>query len=508
MKKGIAIIIAICITMLAVLSSCTTEKKEFPNIANDFVEKEKSELIFSSQPSDNIKLSKKTATEMLEIIKQLNVDYEYADLYELEEVKKRLNYDFSVSEHSNKKLDKNNFNVDTLYAIVIENNEKFEYEIEYKYETVDQEFVYEICKLIVRTIDEVQEMYPDLDWDRVYCNLSNLKMLYKSGMLAYAQVNEELVLSISQNNIIIAQSQLGDNGFRNILVHELMHIIQVGCMCENLEGTSRRAGISVYWDDFSLNTTDWTWLIEGAADRFTSKITGDDAITYKYKVDYICSYNMSILLRDSVNADAIETLTLYDDPKLLFDAFGCETQEEREEVLKLLISTEILQTQPELFYDKCAENTGYNPAVSQEEKDNFGYYLKADIGVSLSREFYENLVDFIQHNEVSLNDVFFLINLFEGHLNQHMKFNKEEQKEFNQKFFEKYNILRDEFFKKLAKDNPGMDFDSLYDDYKIVSDNNLNADLNMLPATKREFLIERAQWQKDNLALGVKVPAT
>ena len=327
-------------------------------------------------------------------------------------------------------------------------------------------------------------------------------------MLAYAQVNEELVLSISQNNIIIAQSQLGDNGFRNILVHELMHIIQVGCMCENLEGTSRRAGISVYWDDFSLNTTDWTWLIEGAADRFTSKITGDDAITYKYKVDYICSYNMSILLRDSVNADAIETLTLYDDPKLLFDAFGCETQEEREEVLKLLISTEILQTQPELFYDKCAENTGYNPAVSQEEKDNFGYYLKADIGVSLSREFYENLVDFIQHNEVSLNDVFFLINLFEGHLNQHMKFNKEEQKEFNQKFFEKYNILRDEFFKKLAKDNPGMDFDSLYDDYKIVSDNNLNADLNMLPATKREFLIERAQWQKDNLALGVKVPAT
>ena len=506
MKKCIAIIISICI-LLTVLSSCVKEKKDFPNIANDFVEKEKSELAFSSQTSDNVKLSSKTANELLEIIENVKAEYKYADLYELEEVQRRLNYDFSVSEHPLKKLDKENFNIDTLYAVVIENNENFKNEIEYKYETVDQEFVYEICKLIVKTIDVVQEMYPDIDWDRVYCNLSNLKMLYKSGMLAYAQVDEKLILSIGKNNIIIAQSQLGDNGFRNVLVHEIMHIIQVGCVCENLEGTSRRAGISVYWDDFSLNTTDWTWLIEGAADRFASKITGDDATTYRYKVDYICSYNMSILLRDSVNADAIETLTLYDDPELLFDAFGCETQEEREEVLKLLISTEILQTQPILFYDKCAEKTGYNPAISQEEKDKFGYYLKADIGVSLAREFYENLVGFIQYNEVSLNDVFFLINLFEGHLNQHMKFNKEEQKEFNQKFFDKYNILRDEFFKKLAKDNSGKDFATLYDEYNIVNGKNLNADLNMLPELKREFLIERAQWQKDNLALGVKVPA-
>ncbi len=379
MKKSIALIIAVCM-MMTLFSSCIRGKKtELSDINNDFGENKKSDLTFLSQPSDNVNLSSQTANEMLGVIKSLDVDYKYADLYELDEVNRRLQYDFSVSEHPLKKLDENNFNADVLYDIVIENNEKFEHDIEYKYEMADPEFVYEICKLIVKTIDEFKVEHPDLDWDRVYCNLSNLKMLYKSGMLAYAQVNEDLILSLSVHNMSIAEMQLGENGYRNVLVHEIMHIIQIGCLCENVEEASRRAGISVYWDDFSLNTTDWTWLIEGAADRYAGNITGDGPSTYKYKVDYICSYDMSVLLRDDVEADAIESLTLVDDIDLLFDTFGCETQEEKNEVLKLLISTEIIQTQPALFYEKCAKETGYDPSVSQEEKDNFGYHLKADI---------------------------------------------------------------------------------------------------------------------------------
>ncbi len=508
-KKKVIKIIAICVAVAIILSIFIKDEKEteFPVLNSVFAE-QNYVLNFASQPSQTIKLSNESATKMHEIIEQIEVGYQYADLYDLPEVEKRLDFDSSVNEHQSTLLNNETLNAEYLSQLVVKNNEKYKPEMSFKFEDVEQEFIDEICKLIVRVVDIMQEQYPNIDWNRVYCNLSNLKILYEPGMLAYAKVKEDLVLSVSKSNISIAQLKLGDNGYRDVLVHEIIHIIQLGCLCEHIENCGRRAGISVYWDDFSLNTADWTWLVEGAAERFTCNVTGDDAVSYQYKVDYVCSYNLSIFLRDDVASDTIEKLTFYDNPELLFEAFGCRSQHQRDEVLKMMISTEILQTQPEKFYELCKEKTGYNPGESQQEKDEFGYYLKADICISLAKEFYENLVDFLCNNKVTCNDLLFLINLFEGHLNQHLKYNKENLKMFNEDFIKQYNIMRDKLFEMLSNDNPKMNFVILYNEYSIFDDNKekLNADLTMLPESKRDFLIERAQWQKDNLSLGEKVP--
>lgn len=99
-------------------------------------------------------------------------------------------------------------------------------------------------------------------------------------MLSYAEVSKDMVLSISKNNTEIVLNMKDENGLRNVLVHETMHIIQLGCECEDIDHCERRAGISVYWDGFTLNTTDWTWFVEGSAERNMCNLTGEDATTY------------------------------------------------------------------------------------------------------------------------------------------------------------------------------------------------------------------------------------
>jgi len=118
------------------------------------------------------------------------------------------------------------------------------------------------------------------------------------------------------------------------------------------------------------------------------------------------------------------------------------------------------------------------------------------------------LTAFVAENPISSNDLFCLISLFEGHLNQHLQYKSEAKKAYNQIFFDGYLPMRTALFDALAAENPDMDLDAMYADYQIsVAENTVNAELSVLPESKRVFLLERAQWQAEMGALGEKVPA-
>ena len=236
-------------------------------------------------------------------------------------------------------------------------------------------------------------------------------------------------------------------------------------------------------------------------------LTGSVSVSYQYKMDYLCSMTMSVLLRESVEADTIETLCFRSDPELLFAAFGSQTQAQRDELLNLMITMQVLQMQPKAFHLAYADKYGVNLTEDEEALNQFHYSLKPAVAVTLSKEFYENLALFLRENDLPLNDIFFLINLFEGHLNQHLSYGSESKAQYNESFFRSYRILRSALFDALAAENPGLDLAALYENYEITAgENRLNADLNLLPAEKLAFLAERALWQQDLLALGVKVP--
>jgi len=497
------------LSVLFALTGCGKKPDQRPQLHADFPGRE-IKFSFAPQASQTVALSEASARSLLQTVGELQVEYPYAQFYELEEVKARLDLAVQVESHQHSALDgAGRLTADSLYQKVLANNKAFLEGKPFGYTEVEADYIAELCRFIVQVVNIMLEKYPDIDRQRVYCNLGNLKILYNTGMLSYAQVSGELVLSISKNNTTIVLNMKGEDGFSRVLTHEIMHILQIGCVCENIENCGRRAGIAVYWDDFTLNTTDWTWMVEGAAERNMCNLTGGEAVSYQYKMDYLCSMTMSVLLRDTVKADTMETLCFYSDPELLFDAFACENQAQRDELLKLMITMQVLQMQPKSFYIMYKEKTGIDLQEDEEARNQFSYALKPAVCISLAKEFYENLIPFLQQNQVSCNDLFFLIDLFEGHLNQHLTFTNESKAEINRPFISSYTQLRGAFFAALEADNPGMDISALYAQYAISNGEGLlNAQLAMLPQEKREFLAERAQWQAELNGLGKKVPLT
>lgn len=509
MKKQICQLL--CLVLAAVLlgacgSGGSTAKRPQLNTA---FSKQDATFSFSAVPSEILKFSEASASAVHTVVVQIQPEYAYEEMYQLEEVKKRLDFDATVQQHRYSALDESGvLTAKHLHQIVKRNNEDFMADKPFGYTSVEEDYVAELCDFIVYVVDAMRQKYPNIDWLRVYCNLGNLKILYDTGMLSYAQVSQKMILSISKNNTSIVLNMKGEDGFSRVMAHEIMHIIQIGCSCENIENCGRRAGIAMYWDDFTLNTTDWTWMVEGSAERHMCTLTGGEAVSYQYKMDYLCSLTMSVLLRDPVRADTMETLCFYSDPELLFDAFGSQTQAQRDELLNMMITLQVLQIQPKSFHLAYKEATGIDLMADEEAMNQFSYALKPAVCTTLAKEFYENLIPFLQQNQLTCNDLFFLINLFEGHLNQHLTYTNESKAEINQLFISSYTTMREALFSALEADNPGVDFTTLYAEYDITAagEGLLNAELAMLPAEKLAFLAERAQWQSELLGLGQKVP--
>ncbi len=507
-KKALKLLsVLLALTLLCSCSGRSSSSSERPTLSTDFSPKSYS-FNASPLPSEDITLSEQGLNELLGFLTDMETDYPYADMYGLSEVKSRLDFDPSVETHSYCAADSSGrLTAEHLASLVTQNNKEFMSGKPFGYKEAEADYILDICRFIVKVTEEMLTKYPDMDKGRIYCNLGNLKILYDTGMLSYAEVSQDMVLSISKNNTSILLNLKGKDGFSRVMTHEIMHILQIGCTCESIENCGRRAGICVYWDDFTLNTTDWTWMVEGSAERNMCSLTGGDAVTYQYKMDYLCSMTLSVLLRDPVKADTMETLCFYSDPELLFDAFGCETEEERDELLKMMITLQVLQIQPKSFHAAYTEKTGVDLFADEEAMNSFSYSLKPAVCLSLSKEFYENLGRYLNENGSSLNDIFFLINLFEGQLDQHLRYTDPDRDEINEPFINGYTAIREKFFSLIGTEDPSADLSALYGQYDITAagDGLYNADLSDLPKEKLSFLAERAQWLKGLSGLGQKV---
>lgn len=507
-NKRVIKLVAIVMIFVCVLSICCYSKvnNKYPKLIKEWSKNDYS-FSFDADSFEILSFSQESADAVLAVTETQQAEYEYSYLYQLDEVFARLYFDSAVKEHQYSALDAaGELNADYLTETVIKNNETYLKDEPFGYKNTEKTYISKLCDFIVFYINLLADKYPDIDWDRVYCNLGNLKILYNTGMVSYAQVSPDMVLSINKSSTKIALNTQGEDAFSRVLIHEIIHILQLGCQCEEIDNCSRRAGISVFWDDFPLNTTDWTWLAEGSAERIMCGITGKDAVAYQYEADYICSFTMSVILSDNVNADTMETLCFYNDADLLFDVFDCKDQSQQTEILNLMITTNILQMQPTEFYEVYKEATSIDLNEDDEALNNFRYSLKPSICITLAKEFYENIVIFLQEKDVTLNDLFFMLNLFESHLNQHLKYTDATKAEINEPFISSYKAMREALFSALERDNPQMNFSELYESYTILTETDkLNASLEMLSDDKINFLTERAQWLSESNGLGIKV---
>lgn len=538
MKKAIALLICILITVSAASGcgrsgSLLTGNREEGNDVQREVKEGKisssgSGMEFSCVPreygvsftdddgSARVLLNAEAADRFIGDLSDISLDYEYVDLYGLDECYDRIFTSVNVLKHEKSALDEDGkLTAERLLSVVEENNSRFCEENslkKYHYREVDRDFLFSICELIVDSVEEIKERYPNIDYDHLYCNLADLVIFYRVGSLNFAAVTSDMKMELGNAMLNFANTLAGGNGVRDVIIHETMHIIQLACKCEKTEHCTRRAGVTYRWDDVELQGNDWAWFFEGSAEQVMTMLTGDEPMTYKNMINYIQSVNLATFLRSDLPANYAQTVCFYTDPYMLTDLFGARSEQEIREMACLMEAVQIIQYMPDDFMTKYKEIYGID--LSDEDNQNaVRYSLKPAICLTFSKTFYKNLAKALTENDnVTENDVLYLIRVFEAAMDYHTAYTNPDKTELNQPFIDRYKEIRSSFFSALRESGSMIEENALFD-YGIFSTKSgtakdesqeINASLAWLDKEKKEFLAERTEFLSAELESVIK----
>lgn len=440
---------------------------------------ENTQLSLSGQATGRVQLSQAGGEEIATLLAAYAPDFPSAAQYGTADVLDTLQFSAAVSTHA---YDVGEVTVSALMAAVEENNRQYLAGKPFGYEDVDSGKLRQVCTIITDATNEMLSRYPDLDENRIRCNLGALKILNKPGMLSNALVSKDLVLAISPNSESIVTNLQGEDAYQRVLTHEVMHILQMGCPCEDIPGCDRRAGISLSIPDHPLGTTDILWLVEASAEQNMCDLLRCQPTTYQTKLAYLHGCTMAILPNPEMQPDTLQTICFYDDPQRLFDAFGCEDAPRQEALLTMLLNIQLLDAPPKQF----AQATGLDVTG-----DAFYYDSMHALGMALSQEFYENLALLLQAQPVTTEDLCFLVSLFEARLNSILHYAVSRHAPYYTEFLASYVQLRSGFFQAVDSEN-GTALADAYAQYVLLPQTGaVNATLSGFSPEKQAYLLEQ-----------------
>lgn len=479
------IVSVVCLTF----SSCGKEKSGFSAdglVANQNTLTRKFSFD-KKNSSEAVKFDSERINDFITGIKNTVVDYGYAELFNYEEAMAGIDVDHTVTAHKFSALDGNGkLTKEHLLEIVNKNTEEYLKNLttEPLVAIDNQDYLLRVCEIITDVVNDILKKYPDIDKERVYCNLGNLKVIEKQLTFDFAAVEPGMVLHLNSATANMADIMIEKNMY-NVIVHESMHIIQYGCTCEPLKEGSRRCGLAHSYADCAQDYSDWRWFAEGSAERMACLYINASPMTYETMVRYILSMDLATMLQKNVPSDYAETINFYSDIQRLFDLFGCETERDKEEVYHLIYGLEMMQIQPDDV--KAAYKENYGVEFDDSVAADFNNKIKRPIVKTLTKNFYRNLARTLTDESVSKNDLLFLINLYECAINGHLNLNKSDYDNYNIEFEKWYGQLRKDFFECLSNVSEADYFS--YNAEK--SETTLNASLSWLDADKQRFLSDK-----------------
>ena len=491
LKRIVALLIIA--SVLLTLAAC---RKEPTFSMNDFNKHENTVTttfsFTSDDSSETLAYDSAKLDDFKNTLASYSVEYGYDELFNYEQAISRIQVDCTVDEHQFSALDSSGkLTKEHLFEIVRQNNTAYLTGMTSLIKDVNDELLLRICEIVVDTINDTLSSYPDIDKARVYCNLGNLKVVEKKSALDFAAVEPGMVLHINSTTSSMAGLFTGSNMY-SVLVHEAMHIIQYGCECEQIEGCTRRCGLAHAYSETTMEQdySDWIWLAEGSAERMASLYANVEPMTYTNMVNYILSLDLATMLDSSVPANYVETLYFYNDLDKLFSLFGASTDEQKQEIYKMIYSLEIMQMEPTDV--KEAYQRVYGQEWTDEIRDDLNNRVKRPIVQTLTKVFFAKLADAICNNNLTKNDFLFLINLYESTINYHLRLDKPEYDKYNADFVVWYESVRNDLFACIENVSAGD-----YEQY-AASDGTAKifAGMKWLDQEKRDFLIAKFESNK------------
>lgn len=420
-----------------------------------------------------VRLSDSGLYHFTKFLSDVKIEYDYESLYNIDEVFERYKQSHltSVANHKHDIRVNGKIDAHVLYERVKENNTKFLKEHTLYKEYSDKKLK-EYCSFIAEHLPRIFEKYPQIDVDTVCCNLYDLKILDVTSSLSLAAVNRNNVLCINETfqegSKILVDT---DDIFTDTFYHELMHLCHVGC-CDYKSDGEWVFGICHEYEDIDVNPLAWFWMEEASAEMTKSYCLGVEPITYKSKIGYLESLNFILSLNRNNDLVQLEYTNFYHDIDSFFDFFGATSDEEISKVIRLMYTLETYQSSPSGFYEAVLNEYGIDLNDEQNE-EYFRVTVRCEILKEFTVMFYRNLAELINSGDATLQDVYYLVRLYEADLNRHISTNIYNYMAVASDFFEDYCVMQNEFFRLLSEEN-GIAFEDLQTGFENYSMNIIN----------------------------------
>lgn len=409
--------------------------------------------------SSNIYVKAGEIGDSLINVNSLNISYPYEELFNESNSVNKFVGDKNINvAHNEGVISGNQISASLLYQKVLENNKN------YSNKTLKKELsnsvIKQLCDYVAEAINNEIALGKIKDLSEVSCVLSDLKM-FEVNSMNEALINSDRCLLITPDMINNTAKKYSDLDYMKLVVqHEAIHLCQISCTHVD-NSLDHKYGFAEFRNDNEVNMYEYLWLSEANASIESAKFQNSDPISYKSYVKYLNLIDFSNQLNNN-SYNSLNDIVFSRNINDLYNYFQVSSDLEKREVDKFMFSLDIvLNNNTKYFNEFSKRNTG----VSQSELKQ---QMKVSISEFLTKNFYKSILKQINSNGMELNDIFYLINLFEANINDVIYYSSESDYDNNKEFFDIYLNIQDELFMVLSN-KMGITFDEVVEKFSNYS---------------------------------------
>lgn len=404
----------------------------------------------------NITLGDKELQKFETYVMNINVDYDYDDVYCIDEALAELDKtSVPVEKHAHDIRVNGKLNAIEFYNLIKKNNKEYmKSDDVYFYEEYSDKALKKYCNLVIEAINDIYTQNPDFDIDSLCCYLYDFKILNRLGSLDLAAVELDMKNIHFNEEMIENWSEIKNNDRikEETMYHEMMHLFQTSCSCNERNGETR-IGIGHRYDNLKINPIAWYWLAEASAEMNACEHLKMDYVTYTSKIGYVDTLNFLLNINGTDNIANIQDLSFEKDFNKIFELFDMTERSQKEEFIKMMYSVEIIQQSPKDFTDWYSAKFGVNLSENEYESTKYMLCVKEDALMTMAKIFYRNLARSINNGNATLQDMYYLMRVFEADVDRHMNNNTVGYLIFFKDFYLEYLKIQDEFFDVISNEN-------------------------------------------------------
>lgn len=485
MKK---IILVLC-SIILIFSLCSCSNKK--GIESSIGVSEEIKLQ-SKEEQPEIYISESQFNNFYDYINYDGISCPYSELYGIENAKKEKQKQvLTVDKHSGDYFEnEKNVKADKLFDVVKHNNREYMSKgaAEHFNNELSDKQLRETCEIIADTINWGIANITGFDYQRVGCILANLKVLERNSFSLGTFNEKNYVLALTPEMIKNKSERVENVDMLALTIsHETMHLMQCYCPDISIGEKDSFIGVSYTFGNLPINPLRNRWLFEASAELNATIKANIMPTTYQYMIDNLETINLAKILNNKSKPRELEKFSFTNGTKQLYEYLEFSNENKS---IEFLYAIELLREKPEDFKAAYEEKNGLLTEDYQEfiKKTYNPYFVEVT-----SKLFYKNLAKRLVDDKIPLNDVFYLISLYEMDLLKDIPLDNKSVREKYSSIYCDYLLLQEEFFSHIQK-NIDIDvkdaFAGYYVNY-IEGSIYANADLGWIEPEKKKYLLWR-----------------